>query len=224
MNQYLPLTLLPAPPRPPTLVQRLLELLTGTRDGWPENLELQDLADRETGEPRYQPVHRPPTPQIPSHSPPLRPRRRRKNQAPVRRPPSWEENLQSLGACAPTPPLGSPVETPEEFWFPSTQDSPPTLSPCPFLLSPCPGASPPHSVPDSPRHCRRRSHRNLDLDQPLPPPTPLPLPSQRPTLLEQKQALEKALHQVAKDAFQLHVDIDADLDTFFGKLGIAPRR
>ncbi|ACU27449.1 E4 [Canis familiaris papillomavirus 5] len=219
MNLFALLNLLPAPHRPQTLVQRLLFLLTGSHDGWPEEVELQDLQDRETGEPRRGTRGRPPTPQRPPPSPPPRSRRRRKNRSPVRRPPEWEEDLQYLGACALTPPLASPAETPEDCWYPSTQESPP-------VLSPCPGASPPSQGPDSPEHYRHPRPRSPDWDtfQPLPRPTPLPLPDQRPTLQQQKEALEKALRQVSKDAFQLQVDLDADLGRFFGKLGIAPRQ
>ncbi|AMQ81157.1 E4 [Canis familiaris papillomavirus 20] len=218
MNMSLPLTLLPAQHRPATLVQRLLQLITGT-DGWPESVELQELADRETGEPHFPGGNRPPTPQAPHYSPPPRPRRRRKNRSPVRRPPEWEEDLQSLGACALTPSPCSPSVTSDDFWYPHTQESPPALSPCP-------GASPPcvPNSPESPVRSRGQLHLRLDLDQPLPPPTLLPEHIRRPTLLEQKRALEKALLQVSKDAFQLQVDIDADLGRFFGKLGIAPRR
>ncbi|AFK65665.1 E4 [Canis familiaris papillomavirus 12] len=216
MNLFAPLNLLPAQHRPNTLVQRLVDLLTGSPDGWPEEVELRELGDRGRGR-RRSPCAcaRPPTPQSPPRSPPVRNRRRHRSR--YNTPPlaDWED-LQSLGACAITPPLGSPLLTPEEVWYPRSQNSP-------TPLSPCPGASPPARLSPGPYTPPPR-HLDLDYDQKLPHPSPLPLPSTRPSLKDQRKALDKALRQVQKDAFQLQVEIDADLGRFFGKLGIAPRQ
>ncbi|ADZ74264.1 E4 [Zalophus californianus papillomavirus 1] len=63
-----------------------------------------------------------------------------------------------------------------------------------------------------------------DQEQPLPPPQPLPRRRRRPTLREQRQALNDTLKQVEKDAWTLRTDILGDLDNFFDKLGIVPRQ
>ncbi|ANW12191.1 E4 [Canis familiaris papillomavirus 18] len=213
MNLFALPNLLPAPHRPQTLVQKLRELLTGSGDGWPEEVELQEIRDRGRGGPQSIPTARPPTPQTPPVTPPSTRRRRRRKRTPTRRSSDWED-LQLQGACYLTPPLGSPVLTPEEYWYPDPGDTP-------HPLSPCPGASPPLSqyTPEC-----YMSPLLRDRDQRLPRPTPLPLPDTRPTLYEQKRALERALQQVSKDAFQCLVDVEADLNRFFGKLGIAPRQ
>ncbi|AEP82738.1 E4 [Canis familiaris papillomavirus 9] len=217
MNLFAPPNLLPAQHRPNTLVQKLWDLLTGP-NGWPEEVELRELGERGRGR-RRSPCAcaRPPTPQTPPHTPPTRSRRRHRSRytPPQSDSTDWDD-LQALGACSLTPPLGSPLLTPEEVWFPRSQNSPP-------VLSPCPGASP---LPrPSPGPCTPRPRLlDLDQDQRLPHPSPLPLPDSRPSLTQQRKALDKALRQVQKDAFQLEVDIGADLGRFFGKLGIAPRQ
>ncbi|AEP82745.1 unnamed protein product [Canis familiaris papillomavirus 10] len=59
---------------------------------------------------------------------------------------------------------------------------------------------------------------------------PLPLPEEahrrrrRPKLKKQHADLDRALLQLGKDAWELKEELEADLQTFFGKLGIAPRR
>ncbi|ASH99066.1 E4 [Ailuropoda melanoleuca papillomavirus 4] len=118
---------------------------------------------------------------------------------------------------------GQEPEEPQGAWGPlyspplSPPDSPPLTPPDPPRLSPSERRL---------RRRRRRRPRPPTLEGPwvpLPPPTLLPQEHHRPTLPEQRKALEEAFTQLRKDCYQLCIDVQSDLDTFFGKLGLDPR-
>ncbi|UZP65146.1 E4 [Canine papillomavirus type 24] len=216
MNNSAPPNLSLAPHRPPTLVSRLYDLLTGngTTDG--VTLELQDIKERgrTRGHQRLGDPGQPSPPLTPPSTPAPEPRRRRRHGRRSHRQGEWED-LQLKGACAPSPPSESSPSD-DGFWFPKSQeyvDHPLGLSPCPGAsVSPC--STPSHRFPTSP----------LDYPIPLPRPSPLPLPDTRPSLQQQEKALKKALRQLERDAYLLKDLISQDLDTFFDKLGIVPRQ
>ncbi|AFU07674.1 E4 [Canis familiaris papillomavirus 14] len=78
-------------------------------------------------------------------------------------------------------------------------------------------------LPCSPGPLRSRQ-QTPDHWDPLPRPEEVSRRRRRPRLQQQHENLRTALKQLSKDAFQLREDIEADLNTFFGKLGIAPQR
>nr|WKV32427.1 early protein 4 [Canis familiaris papillomavirus type 25] len=100
----------------------------------------------------------------------------------------------------------SPRSTPDWFPFVDDQGHPPT----------------PRRA-DSPHPLQSRSP-SPDQWVPLPRPAEAYRRRQRPRLQKQHENLRGAIHQLERDAWQLQEDVLTDLGTFFGKLGIYPRR
>ncbi|AEO16194.1 E4 [Canis familiaris papillomavirus 8] len=122
--------------------------------------------------------------------------------------PSASQRIVSLPRGVPRSPRTNP------FWFPfteSVEEEGTGLSVVRGGGNNTPG--PLRSRPQTPDHW-----------DPLPRPEEVPRRRRRPRLQQQHEDLRLALQQLGRDAFQLREDIETDLNTFFGKLGIAPHR
>ncbi|QUP08146.1 E4 [Martes foina papillomavirus 1] len=251
MRRFLPRTLSPALHRPPTMAERLQALLEGEppttlppsvyppRGAWGPM-------------PRRRPP-RPPTPARPTQPPPPPPpyagraptpestdeesdhgshrrRHRRSSRRSGDSSRSGHRTRDPRAAHGPPEGLESDSEdedvrrTPQLEWDLEWDHWDPDLTPSRSSNTPSSlGAWAPRNPREVPELPQPPSPPETGDEVPLPRPTLVGSRRRRPRLQAQRADLRKILDQLARDCFQLRVDVEADLDTFFGKLGIEPR-